>query len=79
MADTLINKLSNIKQVTVRSLSSVRQYAGVGQDAVAAGREQKVDAVLEGNIQRSGDKVRVTATGAGRKTAKVSDRSFDAR
>ena len=60
MADTLINKLSHIKQVTVRSLSSVRQYTDVKQDPVAAGREQKVDAVLEGNIQRSGDQVRVT-------------------
>jgi eukaryotic-like serine/threonine-protein kinase len=61
MADTLISKLSRIKQVTVRSLSAVRQYTAVNQDAVAAGREQKVDAVLEGNVQRSGDKVRVTA------------------
>jgi serine/threonine protein kinase/tetratricopeptide (TPR) repeat protein len=60
MADTLISKLSHIKQVTVRSLSSVRQYTDVKQDSVAAGREQKVDAVLEGNIQRSDDKVRVT-------------------
>ena len=60
MADTLINKLSNIRQVTVRPLSAVRQYTSVEQDAVAAGREQKVDAVLDGNIQRSGDKVRVT-------------------
>jgi TolB-like protein/tetratricopeptide (TPR) repeat protein len=59
MADTLINKLSNIRQITVRPLSAVRQYASVQQDAVAAGREQKVDAVLDGNIQRSGDKVRV--------------------
>jgi len=60
MADTLINKLSNIRQITVRPLSAVRQYTSVEQDAVAAGREQKVDAVLDGNIQRSGDKVRVT-------------------
>ena len=60
MADTLINKLSNIRQITVRPLSAVRQYTSVQQDAVAAGREQKVDAVLDGNIQRSGDKVRVT-------------------
>ena len=60
MADTLINKLSNIRQVTVRPLSAVRKYAGVEQDAAAAGREQKVDAVLDGNIQRSGEKIRVT-------------------
>ena len=60
MADTLINKLSNIRQVTVRPLSAVRKYSGLEQDAAAAGREQKVDAVLDGNIQRSGEKIRVT-------------------
>jgi len=60
MADTLINKLSNIRQVTVRPLSAVRQYAGLEQDAATAGREQRVDAVLDGNIQRSGETMRVT-------------------
>src|SRR4030095_14807103 len=60
MADTLINKLSNAKQVTVRPLSAVRQYTGLEQDAATAGREQKVDAVLDGSIQRSGEKLRVT-------------------
>jgi TolB-like protein/Tfp pilus assembly protein PilF len=60
MADTLINKLSNIRQVTVRPLSAVRKYTDLEQDAAAAGREQKVDAVLDGNIQKSGEKMRVT-------------------
>jgi serine/threonine-protein kinase len=60
MADTLINKLSNIRQVTIRPLSAVRQYTGLEQDAATAGREQKVDAVLDGSIQRSGEKIRVT-------------------
>ena len=60
MADALINKLSNIRQMTVRPLSSVRQYSGLDQDAAAAGREQRVDAVLDGNIQRSGEKIRVS-------------------
>ncbi len=60
MADTLIHRLSNIRQLTVRPLSAVRQYARLEQDAVAAGREQKVDAVLDGNIQRAGEKIRVT-------------------
>jgi len=60
MADTLINKLSNIRQVTVRPLSAVRKYASLEQDAAAAGREQRVDAVLDGNIQRSNKKIRVT-------------------
>jgi serine/threonine-protein kinase len=60
MADTLISKLSNIRQVTVRPLSAVRQYRGLDQDAVAAGREQKVEAVLDGNIQKAGDKIRLS-------------------
>ena len=60
MADTLIAKLSNIREINVRPVSSVRKYADLEQDAVAAGREQKVDAVLDGQIQRSGEKIRVT-------------------
>jgi len=60
MADTLITKLSNIGQIKVRPTSAVRKYAGQEQDALAAGREQRVDAVLEGSIQSSGDKIRVT-------------------
>lgn len=60
MADTLIAKLSNIREIRIRPISAVRKYAGIDQDAVAAGREQKVDAVLDGQIQKSGDKIRVT-------------------
>src|SRR5262249_39020437 len=41
-------------------ISSVHKYAGLGQDAVAAGREQQVDAVVEGHMQKSGEKIRVT-------------------
>jgi tetratricopeptide (TPR) repeat protein len=44
----------------VRPLSAVRKYTSLEQDAAAAGREQKVDAVLDGSIQRSGDKIRVS-------------------
>jgi DNA-binding winged helix-turn-helix (wHTH) protein/tetratricopeptide (TPR) repeat protein len=61
MADTLITSLSNIKSIAVRPTSAVRKYSDLGQDAVDAGRELQVDAVLEGNIQRSGDRIRVTA------------------
>jgi DNA-binding winged helix-turn-helix (wHTH) protein/TolB-like protein/Tfp pilus assembly protein PilF len=60
MADTLITRLSNIRQVIVRPSTAVRKYTGLEQDAVAAGREQRVDAVLDGSIQKSGDKIRVT-------------------
>jgi DNA-binding winged helix-turn-helix (wHTH) protein/TolB-like protein/tetratricopeptide (TPR) repeat protein len=60
MADTLIARLSNIREISVRPISAVRRYAGLEQDAVAAGREQRVDAVIDGQIQKSGEKIRVT-------------------
>jgi len=60
MADTLITKLSNVKRLVVRPISSVRKFTSTNEDAVAAGRELKVDAVLDASIQRTGDRIRVT-------------------
>ncbi|HKQ51527.1 MAG TPA: winged helix-turn-helix domain-containing protein, partial [Pyrinomonadaceae bacterium] len=60
MADALITKLSNVPQVTVRPTSAVLRYAADGSDPLAAGRELKVDAVLDGRVQRAENRVRVT-------------------
>ena len=60
MADTLIGKLSS-GQIIVPSLTSVRRYDSLEQNPQAAGRELKVRSVLEGNVQRSGDRIRVNA------------------
>jgi len=60
MADTLIARLGSGGGIVVRPLSSVRKYSALEQDALLAGRELRVDAVLEGSIQRSGDILRVT-------------------
>ncbi|MEP6945041.1 MAG: tetratricopeptide repeat protein, partial [Acidobacteriota bacterium] len=62
MADALISKLSGAGEITVRPLSTVRRFGGSDQDAVAAGRELGVQAVMDGNIQISGDRLRVTAS-----------------
>lgn len=59
MADSLILKLSG--GLTVRPLSAVRRFGAPDQDAVEAGRSLSVDAVLDGNIQTVGDRVRVSA------------------
>jgi DNA-binding winged helix-turn-helix (wHTH) protein/TolB-like protein/Tfp pilus assembly protein PilF len=59
MADTLITKLGGIRGVIVRPTSTVRRYTGLEEDAVAAGRELQVDAVLDGSLQWSGERVRV--------------------
>ncbi|HYO92349.1 MAG TPA: winged helix-turn-helix domain-containing protein, partial [Pyrinomonadaceae bacterium] len=61
MADALITKLSNLQQISVRPTSAVTKFSGEGQtDPVVAGRELNVDLVLEGSIQRAGERVRVT-------------------
>lgn len=60
MADSLITVLGNLNGITVRPISAVRKYTGLDQDALTAGREQRVDAVLEGNIQKTNDEIRVT-------------------
>jgi DNA-binding winged helix-turn-helix (wHTH) protein/tetratricopeptide (TPR) repeat protein len=60
MADTLITRLSGIKQIIVRPTSAVRKYGALDQDPIAAGREQRVDAVLDASIQRDGERIRVT-------------------
>jgi serine/threonine-protein kinase len=60
MADTLINKLSPISQLIVRPISAIRRYTSLEQDPIAAGRELRVDYVLEGNLQMEGEKTRAT-------------------
>lgn len=59
MADALITKLGNIRQVTVTPTGSVRKYTNLTQDPIAAGNELKVESVLEGSIQRLSDRIRV--------------------
>jgi DNA-binding winged helix-turn-helix (wHTH) protein/TolB-like protein/Flp pilus assembly protein TadD len=59
MADALITKLSNIREIVVRPTSAVLAYANSG-DPLVAGREQNVDLVLDGRVQRSDDRIRVT-------------------
>jgi DNA-binding winged helix-turn-helix (wHTH) protein/TolB-like protein len=61
MADTLIVRLGNLSQVRVRPLSSVRKFSGLEQDPITAGNELGVESILDGQIQRWGDRIRVTA------------------
>jgi DNA-binding winged helix-turn-helix (wHTH) protein/TolB-like protein/Flp pilus assembly protein TadD len=62
MADALILKLGGFDGITVLTTSSIAQYAGRVHDAREVGKRLGVDAVLDGTIQRAGDRVRVTAT-----------------
>lgn len=60
MAETLITKLSNINQLVVQPMSSVRKYTDLQQNPVKAGQELKTEVVLDGSIQRVADRIRVT-------------------
>src|ERR1043165_5712280 len=60
MADALITKLSSIHQINVRPTGSIIKYAGADEDPAAAGRELGVDSVLDGRVQKSGERIRVT-------------------
>jgi DNA-binding winged helix-turn-helix (wHTH) protein/TolB-like protein/Tfp pilus assembly protein PilF len=61
ICDALITRLAGLDQLVVRPTSAVVSYNRLGQDPLAAGRELGVDALLEGYIQRSQGRVRVTA------------------
>jgi TolB-like protein/DNA-binding winged helix-turn-helix (wHTH) protein/Tfp pilus assembly protein PilF len=61
MADLVITRLTNVRNLSVRPTSAVRGFAGRDSDSLEIGRRLKVDAVLEGSIRASGNRVRVTA------------------
>jgi len=60
ITEMLINRLSELPGVAVSPLSSVRRFAGPDVDPLAAGRELRVAAVLEGNVQLEHDRLRLT-------------------
>jgi TolB-like protein/Flp pilus assembly protein TadD len=60
MTDALITQLSRAGQIQVRPTSSILKFNTVEQNAVSAGRELQVDAVLEGRFQRSENRLRLT-------------------
>jgi DNA-binding winged helix-turn-helix (wHTH) protein/TolB-like protein/tetratricopeptide (TPR) repeat protein len=59
MTESLISGLAQHSREAISPLSSVRRYAALDQDAIAAGRELGVDTVLDGSLQRRGDRLRV--------------------
>ncbi|MFS8063402.1 MAG: winged helix-turn-helix domain-containing protein [Luteimonas sp.] len=60
LADTLITRISSSTSLRVRSLSSSQRFAGAKQDPIDAGRQLGATYVVDGTIQRSGDRVRVS-------------------
>ena len=61
MADSLITRLSIVPGLVVRSVGSVRRYAGAEQDLARAAQDLNVAWIVDGSLQRRGDQLRVTA------------------
>jgi TolB-like protein/DNA-binding winged helix-turn-helix (wHTH) protein len=60
MTDELITDLARIRALRVISRTSVTTYKGTRKSLPQIGRELNVDAVVEGSVARSGDRVRIT-------------------
>ena len=60
MADAVIGRLSRLQQIVVRPTSAVFNYTDQPAEAVRAGQELGVDAILEGTTQCDGERVRVS-------------------
>ena len=73
IADSLILKLSSVKGLVVRPFSAASRYSDSEQDAVAVGREQKVDYVLASNYQIADGKIRITSQLINVQTALIED------
>jgi TolB-like protein/DNA-binding winged helix-turn-helix (wHTH) protein/Flp pilus assembly protein TadD len=61
MTDELITRLAQISALRVISRTSVMTYKSVRKSLPEIARELNVDAVVEGSVSRSGERVRITA------------------
>ena len=61
IAETLISALANVEGLEVAARTSAFSFRGESGDVREIGRELGVASVLEGSVQRSGERLRVTA------------------
>jgi len=61
MTDELITDLAKVSSLRVISRTSVMRYKGTKKGLPEIARELKVDAIVEGSVMRSGQRVRITA------------------
>jgi TolB-like protein/DNA-binding winged helix-turn-helix (wHTH) protein len=61
LTDALITNLAQIGSLSVISRTSTVQYKGTKEPLPEIARELNVDGIIEGTVQRSGNRVRITA------------------
>ncbi|HTH38113.1 MAG TPA: winged helix-turn-helix domain-containing protein [Pyrinomonadaceae bacterium] len=60
LTESLINRLSGLKNISIRPITAVKGYATGNRDLSGIANELKVDSILEGNIQQEGNRIRLT-------------------
>lgn len=60
IADAVIRKISQTRQLVVRPTGAVLRYANSDVDTLSAAKELNTDAALEGIVQSSGDRLRIS-------------------
>ena len=58
--EALISNLAQIHDLDVIARTSIMRYKGTTKTVPQIGRELSVDAIVEGSVQRVGDRVRIT-------------------
>jgi len=61
LADTLLHMLAQIRELRVAARTSSFQFRDQSMNVADIGQQLNVSTVLEGSVQRSGDKIRITA------------------
>ncbi|HUQ50257.1 MAG TPA: winged helix-turn-helix domain-containing protein [Terriglobales bacterium] len=61
MTEALTTDLARMETLQVISRTSAMQYKGVKKPLPVIARELKADVIVEGSVQRSGDRVKITA------------------
>jgi len=61
MTEELTTELSQVRSLRVVSRTSAMRYKGTQKSVPEIARELNVDAVVEGSVEREGDRIRITA------------------
>jgi len=61
LADTVLHMLAQVRELRVAARTSSFQFRDQSMDVAKIGEQLNVGTILEGSVQKSGDKIRVTA------------------
>jgi len=61
LADSIINALTNVRELRVPARSSAFFFKGKPRDIQEIGKSLNVETVLEGSVQKAGNRLRITA------------------